>query len=152
MKNKQKDLDMTLLPSALLLGILASMTTTLSLTALMAYLMAGERVGEDNLNLVAVVVLITSAAFGAMCAFRRLRHRRLLICLTSGGVYFLVLVACNALLFEGTYHYMGITALAVAGGSSAAALLGLRGGHGTYKQRRTKYHNMKIVQNRQRGN
>ena len=112
--------------------------------------MTTERVGEDSTGIISVIMLITSSFVGAEVAIVKAGHHRLAVCLAAGVSYLIILLACNALLFDGKYQAVGTTALAVLGGSGCAALLGLRGRQ--VKSRHSKYHNMKLVQNRQMGN
>ena len=132
------------------LGAVVALIVTMIISSLGASLMTTERVGEDSAGIISVIMLITSSFVGAEVAIVKAGHHRLAVCLAAGVSYLIILLACNALLFDGKYQAVGTTALAVLGGSGCAALLGLRGRQ--VKSRHSKYHNMKLVQNRQMGN
>ena len=140
------------IPAGLALGAGGSMLLTLLLSAFTAWMMDKEMIGEGSVNACAVAILVASAAVGAIMAFRKVGHHRLLVCMAAGGVYYLLLIASTALLFSGEFQAMGATALAILGGSGAIALLGLKGEGKKRNSRYPKYHNRKVVQNRQRGN
>lgn len=152
MIQKQQRTDLSSLPAGLAVGAGESMILTVLLSGLLAYLMSKETIAENSVNVCGAAILVLSAGIGALLAFKKIGHHRLAVCLASGGVYYLLLIACTALFFSGEYQAMGVTALAVLGGSGAAALLGLRSGKKGYGPRYSKYHNRKVVQNRQRGN
>ena len=94
--------------------------------------------------------MILSSVIGAMVSSAKAGHHRLLVSFAAGLAYYMILLACNAMLFDGKYQGAGVTALAVLGGSGAAVLFGLR--NKNPKPRNAKYHNIKLVQNRQTGN
>ena len=146
---KQNNMLIDLLISAVF-GAGTAMIISLVICSLGASLIAAERVGENHGAIISVIALIVSSAIGAGVAFGKSGHHRLVSCLTSGAVYYIMLLGCNALLLDGLYQSMGITALAVLGGSGSSSLLGLR--NNQHKSRCKKYHNTKLVQNRQTGN
>ena len=55
--------------------------------------------------------------------------------MASCGMALLLLIGCTALLFDGVYRGVGVTALAILGGSGASALVGLKEGksRGAYR-------------------
>lgn len=150
--NKKQTSDLSLLPVGLAVGAGGSMILTLLLSGVAAYLVGKETIAEDGVGICAAIILVLAAGIGALLAFRKVGHHRMAVCLGAGSVYYVLLLACTALFFEGTYQGMGATALAVFGGCGGAALLGLRGGKGRRGSRYPQYHNRKVVQNRQRGN
>ena len=148
--SKQKANTPIELLSASVLGSAVALVITMIICAIGASMITAARVGEDSAGIVSVTALIVSSAVGAGIAFTKTGHHRLAVCLGAGVMYLMILLACTALIFDGKYHAVGTTALAVLGGSGCAALFGLRGKRP--KSRYSKYHNMKLVQNRQMGN
>ena len=71
----------------------------------------------------AMVILLVSAAAGALTAASRIRRLRAQMCLASGGIYYGCLLAITALFFGGQYQGMGVTALVVFCGSAVVMLL-----------------------------
>jgi len=136
--------------TASVLGATVAMIITMFVCAIGASMMAAERAGEGSAGIISVIALISSSTVGAVIACRKAGHHRLAVCLGAGITYLLILFACTATFFDGEYQAVGTTALAVLGGSSCAALLGLR--EKQPRSRYSKYHNSKVVQNRQIGN
>ena len=131
-------------------GAAVAMIITMIVCAAGASLMRAERVGEGSSGIISIISLVLSSAIGAMMALRKAGHHRIITCLGTGLIYWLILWSCTAMLFEGDYQSVGTTALAVLGGCGCTVLLGLK--EKRPKSRYTKYHNMKLVQNRQTGN
>ena len=117
-------------PGGIGLGLLASMAVTFCGAAILAWLVAGERLGENVIGYGAMVILLLSSLLGALLAANRIKRMRVQMCLVSGGVYYLTLLAMTAMFFGGTYQGMGVAALMVFAGCGAAALIGLRGRKG----------------------
>lgn len=129
------------------IGAGGSMLATLALTALVSCLMDREAIGEASLDGAVVGILLVSSAVGSLVAASIVGHHRLPVCIAAGAVYYLALIGCNAMLFDGTYSAVAVTAIAVLGGSGAMALLGLNERRSGHRPHRTKRRNWKVVQN-----
>ena len=152
MDKKRGQTDWTSVVKGAAVGAGGSILMTLALTALAAGLVVRETIDETSLDTVTAGILILSSICGSLLAASATGHHRLPVCMASGALYFLLLIACAILMYDGANGAVGVTALLVLGGSGAAALLGLKEGrkgrgHRTYKNR-----NWKVVQNSQRGN
>lgn len=128
------------LPAGVVLGLMLSLGVTLAGAAVTAWLLSAERIGEGGTGYCALVILVLSSALGAWLAMARIRRLRMQVCLLTGLCYYLLLLAMTALLFGGQYEGMGITALAVLGGSGSVAVLGAQTGkHGKGYHRKSAY-------------
>lgn len=127
MKGKGKTMSMA---GGLALGALVSLAVTLAGTGVLAYLVNGEHLDMENIGYGILVMLLLGSFLGAQTAFRRIRRRRLLVCLAAGGVYLGILLGMTALFFGGQYSGVGTTALLILAGSMVAALLGKERGRG----------------------
>ena len=134
------------------IGAGGSILATLALTALAASLVNRGTVSEESLDMLTAGILVLSGAVGGLVACGVTGHHRLPVCMLSGAVYYLILLGCNALLFDGVYRAVAVTAVAILGGCGAAALLGIKEGKRGYRGRHRKNINWKVVQNQQRGN
>ena len=132
------------------MGASVAMILTLIICVIGASMISTDRAGEGSVGIISVIALIQSSVTGAFVSFKKIRQHRILACLRAGTVYFLTLLACNALFFDGQYQAITTTALVILGGSGCMMLLSLR--NKRPKTHYTKYHNIKLVQNRQRGN
>lgn len=113
-------------PVGLLVGVMASAGVTIACSAIAAKLMDGEVLAENKIGYAVMVILILSSWTGGLVAWKRIRSRRLLMCLASGAIYFCVLLGINALFFQGMYSGAGETALLIFCGSMLAVLPGFR--------------------------
>ncbi|MDD5864063.1 MAG: TIGR04086 family membrane protein [Firmicutes bacterium] len=118
------------IPGGLAVGALFSIGATLLLTAVLAKLVEGETVQQENIGYGVMVILTVSAFTGALVSFGRIKRQRLLVCGLSGLLYFVILMSMTALFFGGQYSSVGVTALLILLGSAVAALLGLKQGGG----------------------
>lgn len=123
------------LPGGLALGAGASMVMTLVLSVVTAKLIDTGAMAESSVGYAAMVILLLSAGAGAVVSVGRIKRRKLLVCLVSGGIYYLLLLTVTAVFFGGQYTGMGVTALTVTGGSGAMGLLMLGQGRGRRKSR-----------------
>lgn len=129
------------------IGAVGSMVIALILTAIAANLVKREAVSEGMLNSLTAGVLVASSVSGALIAARLCGHHRLQTCLVAGGIYFLMLLACTAILFDGVYRGVGVTAVLILGGSGGAVLLGLKEGKKRKRFSGANKRYRKVVQN-----
>lgn len=114
------------IPFALLGGWLTAWITTLLLTLITTILLAGEHISETAIAPAAVVTISISAIASAMVAAGKTTEKRMIVCMINGGVYFLSLICCTALFFDGTYQGIGGAALTVIGCSLISGFLSIR--------------------------
>lgn len=120
----------TSIPAGLAAGTIAALLWTVVGAAITAGLISGETLPESAIGYGALVILITASFLSAQISFHKIKHRRALVSLAAGGIFYLVLLSMNALFFGGQYAGMGVTALAVLAGCGTSLLLGLRQGRG----------------------
>ena len=147
MNKKQGQSDWISIIKGAGIGAGGSLLVTLALTALAAKLVSQETIGEASLDAVTAAILVMSSICGSLLAASATGHHRLQICLATGGLYFGMLLSCTALLFDGVYENVGVTALAILGGCGAVILMGLKEGKKRGSYRRPKKVNWKVVQN-----
>ena len=126
------------LPGGLAVGLGVSVFVTIAATLILTKLVIGERMQMQNIGYGILILLIAASFLGAMVAQGRVKHRRLLVCILSGVVYYCVLLGSTALFFGGQYSAVGVTGLLVLAGSGAAALLEAGKGSGR-KTRRSRH-------------
>ena len=108
-------------------GAGGSVLVTIALCALAAKLVSLEITSDSSVDIIVVGILILASAIGSLVACGMCARRRLPVCLATGVIYYLLLVASNILLFNSVYYALGGTAVAVLGGCGAVALIGLKG-------------------------
>lgn len=124
------------IPVGLGIGLAISIGTTILGSAFSAWLIGAEKIGEGSFDYIALVLLLLSSILGALCAIRIIGKKKVVICLSVAVLYFLSLLAINALFLGGTYSGVGETALTVLAGALSVALLGLRDSKKTNKARK----------------
>ena len=109
------------MPAGLAIGLLISLIITFAGSAATAYLVLGERMGENGIGYASLVILFVSSVMGAWGAVNCIKRQRLQVCLLSAAVYYLSLIAMTAMFFGGQYQGMGFTAIVVVIGVLAVA-------------------------------
>ena len=122
------------MPAGLSVGGGVSLLITILLAILTAKLVDTGTMGEERVGYAALGILLVSSGAGSAVAAGKIKRRRLMVCMAAGAVYYGLLLAVTALFFGGQYSGMGVTALAVAGGSGTVCLAGMRQGRGHRKK------------------
>lgn len=110
------------LPLGIAIGVLIALLITLGGSAFLAYLIYKETIPENAVGTGSAVILLLSAAAGAIAANRKVKRKFIQVSLMTGAGYFLNLIALNALIFGGQYAGVGMTALLVGAATSAVAI------------------------------
>lgn len=111
---------------------------TLAGSLIIAWLVGADRLPESGFGYGAMVTLLGASVAGAWAAATLVKHQRLMVCLLTGGIYFLLLLSLTTFCFGGQYQGIVPTALLIAGGSMTPALFGAVG-QGNRTSRRHKY-------------
>jgi putative membrane protein (TIGR04086 family) len=111
------------LPAGIGAGGIAGYLLTLILSGLLAWLMHSERIALENIGYGSMIVILLSAALGAFVAQQLVKHRKIVVCLASGAVYYVLLMATTALFFGGQYQGMGVTFGMVLAGTGSIGLI-----------------------------
>lgn len=111
------------MPMGLLVGWGISMLMTVLLCGLLAGLILSGKTGWEAMGYGAIGILLAASYVGSGVSCRLIMHRKLLVCILSGIIYLCSLAAITALLFGGKYEGIWLSALLVAGGVGASALV-----------------------------
>lgn len=126
------------LPAGIGFGAVLALGCTILGSAVLAKLIDLEKLQEESIGYGAMVILLAGSFLGALYAYRKIKRQRAMVCLLTGGAYYLTLLAMTALFFGGQYTGMGVTALTVLAGSAVAILMGLGRGSGGKRRNYTK--------------
>ena len=113
------------IPGGALLGAVYALLWTLIASGLLGWLIQTEQLAEKSVGYGSMVILLTASMLGAGMAYRKVKHQRAIVCLTSGGIYLMLLLAVTALFFGGQYSGFGVTVFLIMGGSAATIFLGM---------------------------
>ena len=127
------------MPVGIIFGVLTAFLIALIGSAVTAWLILGEKIGESSVGYCSALITLLASAAGAEISWMRTKRLRLQVCLITGAGFYLLLLALTAVFFGGVYLGMGMTAISVLCGSGAVALLGVRGA------KRTKFKGVKKV-------
>ena len=111
------------LPSGLAMGAAVSIGITIFICGIGAMLVSAERIPQEQMGYCSVAALILGAMLGALTAWRKIQRQKMMICLLSGGVYFLLLVATSITFFDGRLQGMGVTLATIMTGSVIAVFM-----------------------------
>lgn len=114
------------MPAGLTLGALTGLAVTILGSMILAKMMDAEWIGEERIGYGVMGMLLLASYLTAAISFGKIKRRRLLVCLCSGGIYFGILLSMTALLFGGEYSGVGVTALLIACGVILAILPGFQ--------------------------
>lgn len=126
------------IPTGLALGAAVSVAVTIAISLLGADLIMREILPQDRIGYCSMAALLSGTILGAVTATNKIKHRKLLICMLSGCIYFCILLASTALFFGGQYEGFAVTLITVLLGSMASALLTSRIGEHSRGHRRKK--------------
>lgn len=114
------------IPAGLAWGGGTSLGCTLLFTAVIGKLLDMEKITWENVGYGVMCLLLAASFLGAAFAYRKIKRQRIVVCLMSGMVYFVILLCITALFFGGQYEAVGVTFALVIGGSGCAGILGMR--------------------------
>jgi len=120
------------IPAGIVMGVLVCILVTFAVVTVVAALVAGEKIAQERIAYGATAVILLAGFCGAFTAGSVAGERRMAVCMLCGAAYFLVLLCTTALLFDGMYRNIGLTALLIAGSSLSAALVGMKKKHRGY--------------------
>lgn len=117
----------------LLIASLLGLAVSLLVAAVGGYLVEAETVGQSAENGFVVTALLLGSLAAAMVAVKKGQGARIVLSLAGAGTYFLLLLCCGALVFDGIRSGVGMTALVVLCAGLVVWIFGLKG------NKKTKY-------------
>lgn len=126
------------IPSGLAIGAGVSILVTVLVSLIGAQMIMSEILPQEQIGYCSMAALLSGTILGAVTASAKVKHRKLLVCTLSGGVFLCILLAVTALFFGGQYEGFGVTAITVVIGCGAAAILANGKGTRQPKQKRKK--------------
>ena len=111
----------------LLIAGIIGFSVSLLVSAIGGYLIDAETVGEGSENAFVALALLMGGLSAAIIAIKRGQSNRLAMSLGGAGAYFLVLLCCSVLAFDGIRSGVGVTVLMVLGSALIVWIFGLKG-------------------------
>lgn len=114
------------MPAGIGIGVAVNVLITVIGCALIAKLIDASVLEIEAIGYGTMIILLMSSFLGALAAAGLVKRRRLLVCMTVGGLYLGLLLLINGFLFGGAVSGVGVTALLLLSGTGAAALVETR--------------------------
>ena len=121
-------------PAGVFMGATISLLWSILAAALVGLMIDREILRYTAIGYSAMLILLTASILGSFLAWRKIKHRRALVCLTTGGVYYLMLIGLTGLFFGGQFEAVGVTGILILGGCTTVILVGL--GNGSNRRKR----------------
>ena len=113
----------TSIPAGLAIGAAISILVTVVVCLLGAWLISTERLPQQQIGYCVLAALVAGTILGAITAWKKIRRKKLSVCLMSGGVYFVLLAMVTIVFFGGDFQGVGVTLFAILLGTLAAVFL-----------------------------
>ena len=111
------------IPMGLAAGAGISILVTMLVCLISAWLISTEILPQQQIGYCVLTALVTGTILGAATAWKKIKRQKLMVCLMSGGVYFLVLATATVLFFDGDFQGVGVSFVAIMLGALAAVFL-----------------------------
>ena len=123
----RKEMDLELMKRILItvcINILVGLVVTLAGISILSWMISSGSIPVDGAGYGITGIIILATACAAIISSRAINQQRLIVCICSGLMYYLVLIGINALLFSGQYKGAAVTAMLIIGTSTAIGFLG----------------------------
>ena len=111
------------IPAGLAAGAAVSLLMTFAICLLGGWMIGSELISQQAIGYCSIVALLASVIFGSITAWKKIRRKRLLVCVASAVVYFMILTLITLLFFDGGYKGMGVTFITVLMGAAVSVLV-----------------------------
>ena len=111
------------IPAGLAAGAAVSILMTLLICLIGGWMIGSELISQQQIGYCSIVALLTSAILGSLTAWKKIRRKRLLVCMVSGLAYFVILAIITLIFFDGGYQGMGVTLITILVGAAVSVLL-----------------------------
>lgn len=112
----------TSIPKGLAISGALATTVTIIGSGIIATLINTQMITESNIGYAIMIMLIVTSYLCSLTAWIKIKHRRLLVCISAGCVYFAILMSITAMFFGGQYSSVWETALLVLCGCLLATM------------------------------
>ena len=128
------------MPSGLAAGLTTAIAIMLTGTLATSMMIHKEILRWEHVGYAVMLILVISSWVGASVAAWKIKRRRFMICVVSGGIYYLILLAMTGLFFGGKYSGVGETGLLILCGSTLGFLMKYREKSGRKRRKPGRYH------------
>lgn len=104
-------------------GVITGILTTIAGAVIMSVLIINETLEETSIGYSAMGILLLASMAACMAALVNAQSKKGMIVGITGGLYALILMGLNALLYKGGYEGVGVTLLLILAGCLTSLLL-----------------------------
>lgn len=138
MSKAQKGTQSKSIPIGIGIGTGVSIASTLAAAAVLALLIASNKLAPTAMRYGVMVLLMVSSIIGAMVSNAKVKSKRIVVSMVTALCYFVTLLCITALLFDGMYQGVPATAMVIMGGGLIAGLLPSGQGSARHSRKRKK--------------
>lgn len=127
------------MPIGLTIGTAICILLTVLISIVISKLISAEKMEWNQVGYGIMIMLLIASIAGAKTACTIIRRRKLIICASIGGLYWLSLLVITALFFDGQFSGMWVTGLIILCGGALVYIMemkregGRKGGLGRRK-------------------
>ena len=118
------------------IGLVASIILSVILSMLLAVVVINERVGENAINYFTPAIMLIASLTGCVIAGNRVKEKLAIVVGVTGAIYLFVLVGVGILFFDGGFHNLWTSLLAIAVSCSLSCAICIRGKASGRKRKR----------------
>lgn len=126
MNYPKKSVKNSSIPISLLISIGTAWFITTIMSAAITTLVISNRITENWVNILSVVTLIIATLISSYVVIKQVGKGHEILCFANGAIYYISLLCCNALFFDGKYQSLLGTAFTVMGTTICTFLLEMR--------------------------
>lgn len=114
------------MPVGLTIGTAICILLTVLISIVISKLISIEKIEWNQVGYGVMIMLLIASIAGAKTACTIIRRRKLIICASIGGLYWLSLLVITALFFDGQYNGMGLTGLIILCGGALVYIMEMK--------------------------
>lgn len=118
------------------IGLIMSIIISVVLSMILAVLVVNERVGEGVIGFITPLIALLASLIGCITAGKQVEEKLAIVISVTGGIYLLLLVGAGILFFDGGFHNLWTSLLAITLSSAISCAICIRGKGSGRKRKR----------------
>ena len=118
------------------IGLLLSVLVSVMLSMLLAVLVINEQVGENRIAYLSPLITLLASFVGCVAAGKQVEQKLAIVIGVTGAIYLFLLMGVGILFFDGGFHNLWMSLLAIAVGCALSCAICIRGKGSGRKRKR----------------
>lgn len=118
------------------IGLIMSIIISVVLSMLLAVLVMNERVGENAIEYLTPLIVLLASLFGCITAGKQVEQKLAIVIGITGAIYLFLLMGVGILFFDGGFHNLWTSLLAIAVACGISCAICIRGKGSGRKRKR----------------